>query len=460
MHLIAGPLGTMVGLYETMVQTLCNNYNKNKPPFIQEDSSFIPPKIIASSATISRAFEQVQSLYGISSRKQLNIFPAQGLDFGNTWFSEEKSLELIDEKGNQEFPGRRYVGVLASGYPSAQTSIVRSYASVLQALKEIENPKNTDQLNFYWTLLGYFNSIRELGGASSLVYGDIRERLSQIQNRELIVKDKRRYINRIEELTSRIASSQIPATLKKLEESFTTGKNRALDICLATNMVATGVDISRLGLMFIHGQPKTTAEYIQASSRVGRKLPEGPGIIFTLYSPSKPRDKSQYEQFQGYHSRIYSNVEPTSVTPFSVNAREKGLHAVLFGLIRHLSDGSLDENPNPASDEFNKLASIVSGVIMQRCHIVDKAEKEATQILLDRRIKFCKDRGFQSYGDAGNSFNNNKDFNPPLMYATSREVKEEIITENRSLGTPTSMRGVDTESVLSIYSNTDQHVEQ
>lgn len=459
LHLIAGPLGTMVGLYETMIQTLCNCYKKNEAPFILENDSFIPPKIIASSATISRAYEQVRSLYAISSKDQLNIFPSQGLDFGNTWFSEEKSLEIRDENLNQKFPGRRYVGVLASGYPSAQTSIVRSYASVLQALKEIENTENSDQINYYWTLLGYFNSIRELGGASSLVYGDIRERLSQIQNRELISKKNKRYINRIEELTSRVSSSDIPATLKKLEESFATEKNRALDICLATNMVATGVDISRLGLMFIHGQPKTTAEYIQASSRVGRRLPEGPGIIFTLYSPSKPRDKSQYEQFQGYHSRIYSNVEPTSVTPFSVNAREKGLHAVLFGLIRHLSNGSLDKNPNPSSSEFDRLAGIVSRIIMERCDVVDKSEKAATQILLDRRIKFCKDRGFQLYGDAGNSFNRQKDLNPPLMYSTSTEVKEEIIIENRSLGTPTSMRGVDTESVLSIYSNTDQNGE-
>jgi hypothetical protein len=271
--------------------------------------------------------------------------PAQGLEFGDTWFSEEKSLEETDGEGKQRYPSRKYVGVLASGYPSAQTSIVRTYASVLQKIKELSITNEYKLIDYYWTLLGYFNSIRELGGASSLVYGDIKERLGQIHNRDLITSEQRRYINRVEELTSRISSSEIPIILKKLETNYSSGKTQALDICLATNMVATGVDISRLGFMFIHGQPKTTAEYIQASSRVGREVPAGPGLIFTLYSSSKPRDKSHYEQFQGYHSRIYSNVEPTSVTPFSINARQKGLHAIFIALMRHFSIGELSHSP-------------------------------------------------------------------------------------------------------------------
>ena len=456
LHLIAGPLGTMVGLYETMIQTLCNDYDKKEYPFIESAKDcFIPPKVIASSATISRAYEQAQSLYGIENREQLNIFPAQGLQFGNTWFSEEKSLNDYDEEGKQKFPGRRYVGILASGYPSAQTTIVRSYSAVLQKIKELSESGSEDNINYYWTLLGYFNSIRELGGASSLVYGDIRERLGQIQKRDLVSSGQKRFLNRIEELTSRINSSEIPSVLKKLEESFNGNKNQALDICLATNMVATGVDISRLGLMFIHGQPKTTAEYIQASSRVGRKVPEGPGLIFTLYSPSKPRDKSQYEQFYGYHSRVYSNVEPTSVTPFSINARERGLHAVLIGLIRHFARGGLRENPEINEEEFEELNHIVSELIIARCQVIDQEEVLSTRKLLKKRISFWK-KGFQSYGDAGNREIKNRDNFFPLMYANSAEVREKIIKENRSLSTPTSLRGVDTESMLSIYSIQDK----
>ena len=225
-----------------MVQTLCNNYNQTEPPFLpDEDIKFTPPKIIASSATISRAYEQVKSLYGITEKEKLHIFPSQGLEFGNTWFSKERSIYEKDEQGNSKFPGRRYVGILPSGYPSAQTSIVRAYTTVLQRTKELDKAVGID---YYWTLLGYFNSIRELGGASSLVYGDIGERLGQIQNRDLINKIEKRYINQKEELTSRRSSEEIPEILKMLEEEFKSTNNKAIDICLATNMVATGVDIS------------------------------------------------------------------------------------------------------------------------------------------------------------------------------------------------------------------------
>lgn len=456
LHLIAGPLGTMVGLYETMVQTLCNYYNKNEPPFIStHDNEFVAPKVIASSATISRASEQVKNLYAINS-EQLSIFPAQGLEFGDTWFSIEKSLNEVDDNKNQFAPGRRYVGILASGYPSAQTTIVRTYAMVLQRVKELSPLMSQNTIDYYWTLLGYFNSIRELGGASSLVHGDIVERLGQIQSRDLIVKSEKRYLNRIEELTSRVASSGIPVILKKLETEYSSGKTQALDICLATNMVATGVDISRLGLMFIHGQPKTTAEYIQASSRVGRDVPSGPGIIFSLYSPSKPRDKSHYEQFQGYHSRIYSNVEPTSVTPFSINARQKGLHAVFIALIRHFSSGTLIDTPH-ISDEFHELTPIMEKLIKERCEVIDNDELSNTMSLLRKRIESWKVGGAEKYGDAGNyEILHNEEFYP-LMYAVSAEVSEDVKGKHTPFATSTSMRGVDTESVLSVYSNNEDY---
>jgi hypothetical protein len=451
LHLIAGPLGTMVGLYETMVQTLCNNYQKTSPPFISAmNEEIIPPKIVASSATISRAYEQVQNLYAIKTPSEMNIFPSQGLDFGDTWFSEEKPLI-------SKYPSRRYVGILASGYPSAQTSIVRTYASVLQRIKELSlSTENESTIDYYWTLLGYFNSIRELGGASSLVYGDIKERLSQIQDRELISKVHKRYLNKVEELTSRISSAEIPVILKRLETNYNASNTQALDICLATNMVATGVDISRLGFMFIHGQPKTTAEYIQASSRVGRAVPSGPGLIFTLYSSSKPRDKSHYEQFQGYHSRIYSNVEPTSVTPFSINARQKGLHAIFIGLMRHFSTGDLSHSP-VLSDEFEQLKIIFEKIIIDRCCIIDKDEATNTSNLLSKIIKSWRAEAPDNYGDAANyGILNNEGFFP-LMYATSSEVKQEVKERVVPFATSTSMRGVDTESVVSIYSNFDSN---
>jgi superfamily II DNA or RNA helicase len=285
-----------------------------------------------------------------------------------------------------------------------------------------------------------------------LVFGGIGERLGQIQNRGLVNFSARRrlYDWNIKELTGRISSAEIPEVLKRLEIEFNRAENKALDICLATNMVATGVDISRLGLMFIHGQPKTTTEYIQASSRVGRELPEGPGLVFTLFSPARPRDKSQYEQFRGYHSRIYSNVEPTSVTPFSMNARERVLHAIVIGMVRHFSKDTLREKAGIHGVEFDELTSKVKNILLTRCENVDHNEAENTGKLIDKRIMFWK-KGFDHYGDAGNYQILQTDGFVPLMYANSAEVREYIINEQRSLATPTSMRGVDTESVVSIY---------
>jgi hypothetical protein len=446
LHLISGPLGSMVGMYETLIQTMCNNYGLKEPPFIKGSADLIPPKIIASSATISRAKEQVQALYGIDKEK-LHIFPSQGLEFGETWFSTEEEI-------NKEHPGRLYAGILASGYPSAQTAIVRSYSSVLQKVKELEHSQNN--IDYYWTMLGYFNSIRELGGAMSLVHGDIRERLSQIQDRELVPFSKRRnlYDWKIQELTSRISSDKIPDTLKDLERKYKVKdgtKSNALDICLATNMVATGVDISRLGLMFIHGQPKTTAEYIQASSRVGRKVPHGPGLIITLYSPAKPRDRSQYEQFQGFHNRIYSNVEPTSVTPFSINVRERALHAILIGMIRHFSSNvnGLLSNPGTSNNEFKYLKNIVTDIILNRCKKINPEEYNSTRRLCDSRLHIWENVGYQHYGDAGNYKIKFDDDVYPLMYSSSSEVKKSV--SEKSFSTPTSMRGVDTESKIDIF---------
>jgi hypothetical protein len=437
LHLISGPLGTVVGLYETLIQTLCNDYRKSTAPFFpQSADDFVrPPKIIASSATISRAAEQVKALYAAD---QLTIFPSQGLEFGDTWFSREKQVDA-------ENPGRRYIGVLAPGYQSGQTTVVRTYAPVLQKLKS--GVFSDRQKDFYWTLLGFFNSIRELGMASSLVFADIYDYLRVVQNRSLVTTSERRKLRRVKELTSRINSSQIPRNLKELEESYHGADFEAIDVCLATNMIATGLDVSRLGLMYIHGQPKTTAEYIQASSRVGRTK-EGPGLVVMIYSPSKPRDKSVYEQFQAYHSRIYAHVEPTSVTPFSIDARERALHAVIIGLMRHFSQDNLRSRPLlniTGNSGHAELFKWIEGIIRKRVDDIDPGESAYT-IEQSERILRDWQKGFEHYGDMYNS--KIREGLIPLMHAANSQILGKNL--GASMLTPTSMRGVDEEAVISI----------
>lgn len=437
LHLISGPLGSMVGLYETMVQTLCNDYKtEDGKIFPERIENFIPPKIIASTATISRAKEQVKSLY---AKENLHIFPSQGLEFGNSWFSKEV------KPSDKDF-GRKYIGICPSGYPSAQTAIVRTYAAILQGVMNLTKNNGYDKLDYYWTLVGYFNSIRELGGAVTLAQADIIERLNSINKRDLN-KNWRTFLNPIE-LTSRVDSSEIPQFLKKLEVEKDSD-SYAKDLCLATNMIATGVDISRFGLMFVHGQPKTTAEYIQASSRVGRDS-KGPGIVFTLFNPNKPRDKSQFEQFQTYHSRIYSSVEPTSVTPFSIVARDRALHAVTVGLIRNFSNDSLRDNPITENTDFDNVTKFVKEIIMERVRQINPIDSQVVADEYDNFIKKWNVMGYSQYGDAGNQ-TINKGETTPMLYNNTGEVRDSS-KKRDSNATPTSMRGVDTETKVELFS--------
>ncbi len=420
LHLISGPLGSMVGLYETMIEELCT-------------ANGVKPKIIASSATISRAKEQINSLYGRGT-ENVNIFPAQCLSAGDSFFAYE----------DKERAGRIYVGVFASALPSHATAQVRVLSSLLQSVSSIPagNKKDKDP---YWTLLAYFNSIRELGHAATLIRADIREYMNAVWIRKGISGDERRFINKDIELTSRINSSDIPEYLEWLSKSYPDEKF-PVDICLATNMISVGVDIPRLGLMTVVGQPKTTSEYIQATSRVGRSK-FGPGLVFTIYNCSKPRDRSHFEHFQEYHSKIYSKVEPTSVTPFSTPARERALHAILIGLIRfYFEQSRIAPRPFPADEVIEKVTQL----IYDRVNIIDPEEIERTVNLIEEKLQYWRNELPLIYGTFGPVTD------VPLMYPAGSTPPEDI--KVRAWSTPTSMRNVDSTCdaiVITDYFNID-----
>ena len=423
LHLISGPLGSMVGLYETMIEELCT-------------ANDIKPKIIASSATISRAKEQINSLYG-RGVENVNIFPSQCLSAGDSFFAYE-------ERNPDKAPGRLYVGVFASALPSHATAQVRVLSALLQSVKSI--PVGEEKLRDpYWTAMTYFNSIRELGHAATLIRADITEYLNSIYIRKKITGTDRRFINVDRELTSRINSSQITDILEELMKEYPKEKY-PIDICLATNMISVGVDIPRLGLMTVIGQPKTTSEYIQATSRVGRSK-KGPGLIFTIYNCSKPRDRSHFEHFQEYHSKIYSKVEPTSVTPFSPPARERALHAILVGLIRFYSEKNRDlPTPFPTKEIIQKVRDI----IFRRVSEIDKEEIQKTIEMVERRLEQWQHNLPIIYGSFAQTDN------LPLMYPAGTNPPEQ--TKLRAWSTPTSMRNVDSTCdaiVINEYINID-----
>ncbi len=415
LHLISGPLGSMVAHYETAIEALC-----------RAGESEHLPKIVASTATISRANEQISALYNGRSGF---LFPPQGLEVGNSFFAKE----------NTSRPGRCYMGVFASALPSHVTAQIRVLSALLQSVKSI-TVKDPKLLDPFWTLMVYFNSIRELGHAATLIRADIREHMNAMWDRQGLTKDvspealtERRFINRDLELTSRIQSNQIPEILAELFNTLGPKQDYSVvDICLATNMIQVGLDVQRLSLMAIIGQPKTTAEYIQASSRVGRKEP---GLVATIYNPARPRDRSHYEHFRAYHQSIYRFVEPTSVTPFARPVIERALHAVVVALVRMLGGDALSQKPNspPPGDE---LVERIRSIIADRVINVDERQLAAALERLDYIISEWRRVPPSKYGGFGPS-----DPEEPLMYPSGSERNPRWSI--RPLPTPSSMRNVD-----------------
>lgn len=418
LHLISGPLGSMVGHYETAIDALCEQEN---------EGSRIPAKIIASTATIARAEGQARGLYG----RKVSLFPPQALKAGDSFFAEEREDE----------PGRLYVGVFATALPSHVTAQVRTMGALLQAPKLFGACK-AESIDPYWTMMGYFNSLRELGHAATLIRADIREFLNAMWDRlglrlQVATRDgadPRRFINRDVELTSRVQSSEIPGILQKLFSSYEgTWPSEAIDVCFATNMIQVGLDVPRLSLMTVVGQPKTTSEYIQASSRVGRDT-ERPGIVVTNYNPFKPRDRSHYEHFRSYHHSIYRHVEPTSVTPFAIPVRERALHALVVILCRFWGDDSLRGNPRNPPDA--RLVMRIKQTIKKRVMSTDPDEWRGTELLIDEIVRKWSEAPPPRYGGFGPPSDE-----IPLMYPAGRQRHPEW--QDWPFATPSSMRNVD-----------------
>lgn len=361
LHLISGPLGTMVGLYESAVDYLASTRGA--------EGRRTPAKIVASTATIRRAAQQVRQLYA----RPLEIFPPAGLSARDAFFARE----LPVDEGEDETAGRLYVGVNAPG-TSTKTLLVRVYAVLLAGCqRELDaDPTASDP---YGTLVGYFNSLRALGGAKRLVEDDVRIRMKYLAQQRGF---PRRAINDPEELTSRTDSWKIPSLLKRLDVAFprATG-NWPIDVLLATNMISVGVDIDRLGLMIVTGQPKSTAEYIQATSRVGRKHP---GLVITMYNWAGARDLSHFERFRSYHAALHRHVEAISVTPFSSRALDRGLRGVFVAMQRLAMPGMSRE---VEADEFDRTLpesrEIVASLVDRARHLVGEEESAAVRQRLE-----------------------------------------------------------------------------
>ena len=345
LHLISGPLGTVAGLYESAIDLMFSSCGYR-------------PKIIGSTATIKRASEQVLDLFDRTACQ----FPPSAIDEGDSGFAVTNSNSV----------GRRYLGITTAGR-SAKFTLQAVAASLLQsAYAAFASDEERDP---YQTLVGYFNSLRELGGALVLMQDDVTDTISLIaQARE----ETPRRAGIVEELTSRRTQDEILNMLDTL--AISAGRPGCVDTVLASNMVSVGVDIPRLGLMLVNGQPKTTAEYIQSTSRVGRG--QVSGLIVTILNNAKARDRSHFETFRGWHGSLYRDVEATSVTPFASRARDRALHAALVAAVRHLVPGMLD-SPASAEDHEAEIMGLIDEIVA-RARRIDPEESEVRDELVNR----------------------------------------------------------------------------
>jgi hypothetical protein len=323
LHLIAGPLGTMAGLYEAAIEGLCVRELAGRP---------VRPKIVASTATARQAHDQIQALFG---RSTTMVFPPLGPDRCDSFFAQVLSIENAN--------GRKYVGVAAQGR-SPKVMLRKTWLALMgaaeRAYRDAGGEKNDhNPADPYMTILGYFNSLRELGGCRRILeeevqittkgYGRGRLRVGETPG---LFQDRRGF-SEVVELTSRVPTNKVAEARRRLERPFS-DKEQRVDCAIATNMISVGLDIQRLGLMVVLGQPKTHSEYIQATSRVGRD-DQRPGLVVTLLNIHKPRDRSHYERFSHYHETFYRSVEIASVTPFSARALDRGFAGAMVSLARH-----------------------------------------------------------------------------------------------------------------------------
>lgn len=378
LHLISGPLGTIAGIYETAFDWL-----------LRKDSR--RPKVLGSTATIRRAADQVRALFDRRSCQ----FPPPGLDHDDSGFAVR----------DRNRAPRMYVAVTTAGR-SAKFTLQATAGSLLQSAGSTVGLTDA-QRDGYSTLLAYFNSLRELGGAIVQMLDDVPDSMKLYAGQR---GESARDNAPPRELTSRVSQKEIIEILSELKVQA--GKAGAVDVVLATNMVSVGVDVSRLGLMVMNGQPKTRSEYIQATSRVGRST--FPGLVVTVLNAAKPRDRSHFETFFGWHATLYRDVEATSVTPFASRARDRALHAALVAMIRHL-DPAMRQRPRLQDAPDSLLADVVNE-IERRVLAIDPREKSACAREIDERLDNWQSRSPTYYV-------NPKSFNKSLLISAELNAR-------------------------------------
>lgn len=427
LHLISGPLGSISGVYEAAVDALCTRNS-------------VKPKIIASTATVRNATKQIMNLYNRGSFQ----FPPTGIDINDSFFAETADKNLK--------PVRRYIGLCETG-GSMIDIFVRVYGCLFFAQSYLEGiGTDVDVIDQYFTVVGYFNSLKDLGSSATVIIDRVNTQSEALRLHKFKTLANEVGLTKLNlhwehnELTSRKSSREIKDALEELEIKYP--DERAYSYVLASNMLSVGIDINRLGVMTVYSQPKTNAEYIQATSRVGRSKP---GIVLCLYNSMRSRDRSHYEQFTYYHNTFYKHVEPTSVTPFSFRSIEKALHAVYVALIRH-EIPEMRGNEDVVNYDRNDLrVQKIKEYILERVGCIDRSALEYSKDWLDCFEEQWERDVNQKEESFVYSLKNNM---PDTTYTLLVEAEKDNLSYYPS--TLNSLRNVDTSSNVFILSRNEE----
>jgi hypothetical protein len=375
LHLMMGPLGSAVALFESAIDQLCTR---------QENGITVRPKVVSSTATTRNTDLQIMALFD----RKVNIFPKQGIDCDNSFFAFfKRAARTIDGKDLHYLSKRRYIGILPTG--RTQMWMQLRLAAIIfthRAVFEVQqlgagysteptqySKELTNAIDYYHTVLTYFNSLREVGKTESQIFTYLVKEIRRVFNK-VLRPDKLMHCYytyascfHTGELTGRLSGEEVVEQMSKIGATWSSGRRLAHgnddtpdkgstppDLVIATNMISVGIDISRFNSMLINCMPRNIAEYIQASSRVAR---DKEGLVITVHHPFRSRDISHYEKFIEFHEKMYSYVEPISITPFTLKALERYLPLYIATMLRHTIPQFVDrEGANiTLSDSENKV---------------------------------------------------------------------------------------------------------
>jgi hypothetical protein len=483
LHLLLGPLGSAVALFESAVDQLCK----------REDGT--RPKIISSTATTRNTQLQIAALFD----RKVNLFPKPGVECDDSFFAfYKRRFKSIEDKTPEYLSKRKYIGVLPTGRTQIWmqmrlAAIIMTHRAIFE-LNELGEkhpidfesyPEFEQAMDYYHTTISYFNSLKEVGKTQSQVQTyilkEFRRVFSRVVRPQKLIGPLYAYKDRIvdSELTGRLSGEEVKNELKNVETKWDVKKRFANleegelvkgkippEFVVATNMISVGIDVSRFNTIIMNSMPRNTAEYIQASSRVARN---DYGLVLTVHHPFRARDISHYEKFIEFHEKMYSYVEPISITPFTQKAVERYLGLYLATMLRHrtrFTDRlSASDISKISETELTQIISVLTDYFEERKVRMNKYDSLISNLLKNENVEqikiWIKEAFYEWKEESNKTLRDNKTFvfnnksarsTPPQeqLYVDIEEYEGNIHSEKWKV--PMSLRVIEPEAAIKINS--------